>query len=148
MSKNKSEEVIKLDYLPMEKSDIAPMERGLNSSEQKELNLTGYDKIINSLREIYIKKNKDYGNSFDDQLTEFGPVVAAIMLDIKVRRLKSLIKNKKANVESESLMDTAMDTANYAIMLAKWLSENGEENIGNCLEKLKLTCHLGEDILS
>jgi len=70
--------------------------------------------ICAELKTIYEAKNTDYGNSFAKQLEEYGLVSAAIRLEDKLNRFKHLIGNKaKAD---ESIQDTLMDMANYAIL--------------------------------
>lgn len=70
--------------------------------------------ICAELTEIYTRKNTDYGNSFAKQLEEYGLVSVAIRLEDKLSRFKHLIGNE-AKVD-ESIQDTLMDMANYAIL--------------------------------
>lgn len=71
--------------------------------------------ICKNLNDIYARKNADYGDSFGKGFKEYGLTMACIRLEDKLNRLKSLSKNK-AQVEDESIGDTLMDLANYAIM--------------------------------
>lgn len=71
--------------------------------------------ICEELNEIYARKNHDYGDSFGKGYAEYGIVMAVIRLEDKLNRLKSLIK-AEALVKDESINDTLMDLANYAIM--------------------------------
>ena len=71
--------------------------------------------ICQELNEIYACKNHDYGDSFGKGYAEYGMVMAVIRLEDKLNRLKSLIK-AEALVKDESINDTLMDLANYAIM--------------------------------
>ena len=79
--------------------------------------------ITDSLTEIYQAKNQDYGNSFEKTLDRFGLVASIIRLSDKMNRIESL-SQKKAKVESESIEDTLLDLANYAIMTVIWLRKN------------------------
>lgn len=81
--------------------------------------------IVNCMYKTYEKKNKDYGNSFDTLCDKFGLVAAAIPLNNKVERINSLIKNNK-NYVNESIEDSLLDLANYAIMTLIYLKNNGE----------------------
>jgi hypothetical protein len=74
-----------------------------------------HEQICKELNDIYVRKNADYGNSFGEQFEEHGLVSAVIRLDDKMRRLKSLTK-QEAKVTDESIEDTLLDQANYAIM--------------------------------
>ena len=79
----------------------------------------------NSVKEdmidTYIRKNKDYGNSFDESLDEFGIVASAVRLSDKVNRLKTLLSGEKQNVSDESILDTIYDGMNYAVMTATYI---------------------------
>ena len=71
--------------------------------------------ICNQLNALYRKKNNDYGDSFGVSFQEYGMLMPCIRLEDKLRRLKSLLKNKPL-VTDERVEDTLMDLANYAIM--------------------------------
>ena len=72
--------------------------------------------ICDSLNDLYKKKNQDYGDSFSKSYKEYGLTMPCIRLEDKLNRLKSLNKNGNAQVKDESIQDTLMDLANYAIM--------------------------------
>ena len=62
--------------------------------------LNEYQQIINKLYKIYVDKNHDYGNSFDDTCDEFGLIAPVIRMNDKIKRCKScgsLIKNDAKN---------------------------------------------------
>lgn len=71
--------------------------------------------ICESLNALYARKNADYGDSFGKSYKEYGMTMACIRLEDKLNRLKALSK-KEAQVKEESVSDTLMDLANYAIM--------------------------------
>lgn len=79
--------------------------------------------ITNSMIQTYQAKNQDYGNSFEKSLYKFGLIASVIRLSDKMNRIESL-SQKKAKVESESIEDTLLDLANYAIMTVIWLRKN------------------------
>lgn len=74
-----------------------------------------HEYICKALNALYQIKNADYGDSFGKSYQEYGMTMACIRLEDKLNRLKSLCK-KEAQVKDESLEDTLMDLANYAIM--------------------------------
>jgi hypothetical protein len=74
-----------------------------------------HKEICERLNQIYIAKNKDYGDSFGEGFQEYGLLMPAIRLDDKLRRFKQLIK-QDAEVKNESITDTLLDLANYCIM--------------------------------
>lgn len=74
-----------------------------------------FESIVSEITELHEKKNRDYGNAFHDSYEEFGMITAVIRLNDKMNRLKSLVRNGKAEV-NESIRDTLIDLAAYAIM--------------------------------
>lgn len=79
--------------------------------------------ITNSMIQTYQAKNQDYGNSFEKSLYKFGLVASIIRLSDKMNRIESLSQTK-ARVKDESIEDTLLDLANYAIMTVIWLRKN------------------------
>ena len=77
--------------------------------------MTTFKDILNKMYEIYERKNADYGNSFAKSYEEFGLVSPVIRLSDKVERLKTLC-NKEAQVKDESIIDTLIDIAVYAVL--------------------------------
>lgn len=75
-----------------------------------------HSKICTELNELYSKKNKDYGDSFHQTFLEEGMATSRIRLSDKLGRFKRLTKSKQQNVTDESIRDTLIDLANYAIM--------------------------------
>lgn len=71
--------------------------------------------ICEALNALYERKNHDYGDSFGKSFKEYGMAMPCIRLEDKLNRLKALTKDK-AQVSDESIEDTIMDLANYAIM--------------------------------
>ena len=75
-----------------------------------------HSEICDDLRGIYETKNHDYGDSFGKSYAEYGMTMACIRLEDKLNRLKSLTKFGTQKVVDESIEDTLLDLANYAIM--------------------------------
>ena len=71
--------------------------------------------ILSKMYVTFVEKNHDYGNSFSDLFDEFGLTSSAIRLTDKLNRFKTLI-DKEGLVKDESIEDTLLDLANYAIM--------------------------------
>lgn len=83
-----------------------------------------HEQICKDLHATYLIKNADYGDSFKKSLDEDGLIAAVVRMRDKVNRLKSL-KDKVGQVSDETLSDTALDLANYAIMTAMWIEDSG-----------------------
>lgn len=85
--------------------------------------------LCKQLNAIYTKKNHDYGDSFHATYLEEGMAMARIRLSDKLNRFKSLTRNADvAQVKDESIRDTLLDLANYAIMTVLELDEEEEVN--------------------
>lgn len=78
-------------------------------------NTTKHAAVCRELNELYTRKNHDYGNSFHETYVKYGLTMSAIRLGDKLQRFESLIK-KDQQVKDESIRDTLIDLANYAIM--------------------------------
>lgn len=72
--------------------------------------------ICEEINDLYARKNHDYGDSFHQTFTEEGMAMARIRLGDKLARFKSLTKSGVQQVKDESIRDTLIDLANYAIM--------------------------------
>lgn len=81
-----------------------------------------FNTLLDQIKDTHEKKNHDYGNSFAKSMDEFGMPAAAIRLSDKLNRFKSLIKSE-AQVKDESIEDTLLDMAAYAIMTVEYLKE-------------------------
>lgn len=86
--------------------------------------MTTVKEIADEIVALQSRKNADYGNAFGISMQEFGLVAPAIRLTDKLNRFKSLIK-KEAEVKSESIEDTLIDLAAYAMMTVVEM-RNGE----------------------
>lgn len=84
-------------------------------------NIDKFTEITNKMHDIYIKKNHDYGNSFDLSLDKRGLVAALVRMEDKMNRLDTLV-DKEGLVKDESIADTFLDLANYCIMTVMWMN--------------------------
>ena len=77
-----------------------------------------HSEITKQLNEIYIAKNTDYGDAFGDTFKKLGIISAVTRIADKTNRLMSLSAKTEAerNVKDETIKDTLLDLANYAIM--------------------------------
>ena len=117
------------------------IQRGCNSdtlarflANMAEMGMAGYyhmkrevmtlNSIANYMTDLYARKNRDYGNSFDKSMDKWGLVVSAIRIGDKVNRLQSLVAKGESLVKDESLTDTFIDLACYSVMSLMWLDDN------------------------
>lgn len=82
-----------------------------------------FTEITSNMAKTYAAKNHDYGNSFEQSLDKFGLVASVVRLGDKMNRIESLTK-KEAQVKDESIKDTLLDMANYAIMTVMWMDKS------------------------
>ena len=76
-----------------------------------------YSNILRSMDETHTRKNNDYGDAAYQGYKKFGPAYFLVQLHNKLSRLESLtINNKTQLVKDESIDDTLLDMANYAVM--------------------------------
>ena len=84
-----------------------------------------FKEVVKGMISTYIRKNHDYGNSFDKSLDKFGLVASVVRIGDKMNRIESLVQ-KKAMVQDESIKDTLLDMASYCVMTIMWLNNNRE----------------------
>ena len=75
-----------------------------------------HKQICDEINELYVRKNHDYGDSFHETYVEEGLAMSRIRLSDKLNRFKKLSRGGEVKVYDESLRDTLIDLANYAIM--------------------------------
>lgn len=80
-----------------------------------------------NLNQTFVDKNHDYGGSFEESLNEYGIIAGTIRIGDKYNRLRTLTRVDTGGRVSESLVDTLLDMANYAVMTAVWLQGVEEE---------------------
>lgn len=94
-----------------------------------------HKKICEELNATYEKKNHDYGDSFNETFNKLGIISAITRITDKYNRLVSLctLPENERKVKDESISDTLLDMANYAIMTEMALRKQNHENI-SCTE--------------
>lgn len=109
-----------LDYY---KAGISSANTLSNQIPEKTSDAQKFENITSNMLDTFIKKNHDYGNSFEQSLNEEGLTAARIRLGDKWNRFKSLSKSNEIFVKDESIRDTLMDAATYCIMTIMWLDK-------------------------
>lgn len=92
-------------------------------------NTAKHKSICTELTELYERKNHDYGDAFHLSYLEEGMAMPRIRLGDKLNRFKTLTKGQRyIAVKNESIRDTLIDLANYAIMTIMELdAEEGKQ---------------------
>lgn len=88
--------------------------------------------VTETVRDTLIRKNRDYGDSFAKQFAKYGVLSGLIRMDDKMRRLENLVSGAEQNVD-ESMEDTLLDLAGYAILTALEMRKAAEINGGDSL---------------
>lgn len=108
---------------------LKTVEQGLMNLGSKPVlsdNVQSFMDITTNMAKTYAAKNHDYGNSFEQSCNKFGIIASVVRLGDKMNRIESLAI-KKAEVKDESIKDTLLDLANYAIMTVMWLNQQLKE---------------------
>ena len=86
-----------------------------------------HKEICEYLNNLYERKNHDYGDSFHQTFVEEGVAMARIRLGDKFSRFKTLTLKGSQQVQDESVRDTLLDLANYAIMTVMEMDLAGKD---------------------
>lgn len=86
-----------------------------------------FEKYTDHLAETLLEKNKAYGDSFTKSVDKYGLSVIGVRLSDKYNRIEHLITNHELKENDESLEDTLLDMAGYAILGLKYLEEHRDE---------------------
>mgnify|MGYP002528520719 CR=1 FL=1 len=101
--------------------------------------------ICKEINALYARKNHDYGDSFHQTFTEEGMAMPRIRLGDKLARFKSLTKSEVQEVKDESIRDTLIDLANYAIMTVLELDDLKAEEHARLLVKENIIIKRGHE---
>ena len=84
--------------------------------------------LAKQMSDTYREKNADYGDSFSISLDRYGGVAAHVRMSDKINRLQSLVVRKQtAQVKDESVADTFLDLACYAVMRLVYIEMKSSE---------------------
>lgn len=91
-----------------------------------------HGELCNKLKKLYETKNSDYGDIMHPLFEEYGLTAFNVLFDIKLNRIKSL-QFKKGNYES--LEDSLLDLANYALIAVTELTDKKNEENNNKMSR-------------
>ncbi len=94
--------------------------------EKQDKFVEGVQHLAELNMEIFKEKNAKYGNSFYDNLKDYGFLTLLIRLVEKTNRLEELIyryEELKETDDDESILDTLMDISNYCLMGAEFYNQ-------------------------
>ena len=109
------------DFIRAAKAMNTEEERGYTEIEEK---YNKHKELCNELNELYIKKNKEYGDSFGKAVEDLGLYSGVVQLYHKLQRIINITKNGLTEeLEYESLRDNLIDLANYALITVVEMEE-------------------------
>lgn len=103
----------------------------LNNLDHVNERVIQFHKLTEDMVELYSRKNRDYGDSYNKSLDEDGLLVAKIRMFDKLSRFSTLIRDGYEASVDESLRDTLVDLANYSIMTVMWYDKHLEESVSS-----------------
>ena len=77
------------------------------------------EKVQQEAKKLFVKKNKDYGDSF----ATYGTIGVLVRMGDKIKRLQTITSNSVTFVNDENIRDTLMDLHNYSAMAIMLLDE-------------------------
>lgn len=95
--------------------------------------------ICDELNKLYERKNHDHGDAFHQTFLEEGYAMSRIRLTDKLQRFKTLSKDSSTDIRQvldESIRDTLIDLANYAIMTIMEMDKDKDVK-AVCTDKIK-----------
>lgn len=99
---------------------------------------TAPETLADTITKLYRRKNADYGDSFTRSLDKYGTVAALVRISDKLNRLDSLTApGREAQVKEETILDTLLDLASYAIMASLWVTEPIDKELEKSTDNLK-----------
>lgn len=102
--------VVSLEYIMKNGEKVVSSQEGRSEADG-----STFRDITNGMYDTFKAKNHDYGNSFGELFEECGMTYAYGHMAEKLRRVKSLMSDE-ARVKGESMRDSLLDLANYAIL--------------------------------
>ena len=104
------------------------------------------EKVQNEAKELFARKNQDYGDAF----ANYGPIGVLVRIGDKLQRLQSISSSGVTLVQDEKLRDSLIDLHNYAAMAIMLLDEpavpklseveTSKKNMTKCATCLKGAC--------
>lgn len=82
--------------------------------------------LASRLAATYEQKNAAYGDSFGISVRKYGIIAALTRMSDKWNRLENLILHEETKQGDESVLDTLLDMATYALMTYMELEEPNE----------------------
>ena len=100
------------------------------------------DDFVKDRALVFLKKNKDYGDSFLKSILKFGEVSAYIRIMDKVNRYVQLMGKLDQEVVDEKKEDTLLDLFNYCMMFKSFVDDGARilinDLVNNMVEEVNI----------
>ena len=107
-----------MNVMDMPEVEKIPSHRTADNEIKNSFYVDYFDDIVKEMSEIHKRKNADYGNNFHKRYEKWGFLTALLRLSDKMERLEDIYEKGEIQVKDESVEDTLIDLANYAVMTA------------------------------
>lgn len=105
-----------------------------NLPEELQYKIDEHGKLCDGLKKLYATKNADYGDSMHPLFEEYGLTAFLVLFGIKIQRIKNL--KDKDNRNYESLEDSLLDLANYALIAVTEMKAKNRNNEKTLLDAI------------
>jgi len=113
-----------------------PVQADVPVSSRSSIELDQVHPVLLECAELLVKKSQDYGSSMTDYskttYMPFGHHSYIHMLHTKMGRIRSVAgvdRDRKQDVNFESLRDSVLDLINYAAFYGAWLQESEKTDV-------------------
>lgn len=89
---------------------------GLKDMAGSDIHKATFESVLDEMKELHAKKNKDYNESFHNLFKEYGMPYALCHIEEKLNRVKAIIANGGNAVTNEHVEDSLIDGACYNIL--------------------------------
>ena len=92
------------------------LSENLKDMAGSDTNKATFESVLDEMKELHAKKNKDYSGSFHNLFKEYGMSYALGHIEEKLNRVKAIIANGGNAVKNEHIEDSLIDGACYNIL--------------------------------
>lgn len=92
-------------------------EKEYSHGKTKGIESDTFESVLNEMRDLHAKKNKDYGDAAHANFLKYGPVASLSRLSEKMQRAEHIFLSGKCEVKDEPLTATLIDMAITSAML-------------------------------
>ena len=93
------------------------LSEGLKDMAGSDTNKATFESVLDEMKELHAKKNKDYGDAAHVNFIKYGPVASLSRLSEKMQRAEHILLSGKCEVKDEPLTETLIDMAITSAML-------------------------------